>query len=95
MPIDTGKLEEFDPTEVPRVQELLREIDAWKSEDEPSSSSGGGADGNGNGKTLADWEKTSLKPYVEYFRSFVLALMRDERDPKIKREREEGEGLDF
>ncbi|KAI0517834.1 DNA primase small subunit [Xylaria bambusicola] len=85
VPIDTEKLEDFDPTTVPTVQGLLREIDSWKSEDEPASSA--------DGKTPADWEKTSLKPYVEYFRSFVLGLMRDERDPKIKREREEG--VDF
>ncbi|KAI0432421.1 prim-pol domain-containing protein [Xylaria sp. FL1042] len=83
VPIDTSKLDEFDPTAVPTVQELLGEIDNWiKEEDAPS----------GDGKALADWEKTSLKPYVEYFRAFVLALMRDERDPKIKREREE---MDF
>ncbi|KAH9906060.1 prim-pol domain-containing protein [Xylariomycetidae sp. FL2044] len=51
---------------------------------------------NNNNKMTQDWEKTSLKPYIEYFRSFVLALMRDERDPKVKREREEGgEGMEF
>ncbi|KAI0903739.1 DNA primase small subunit [Ustulina deusta] len=85
VPIDTDKLDEFDPTAVPTVQELLGEIDSWTGED-PAG---------GDAKNPADWEKTSLKPYVEYFRSFVLALMRDERDPKVKREREESEGMDF
>ncbi len=45
---------------------------------------------------IAPWEKTSLKPYVEYFRSFVLALMKDEKDVKVKREREEtGNSMEF
>jgi DNA primase small subunit len=85
VPIDTNRLDEFDPTAVPTIQELLAEIDSWKAED----------DAGDKDKALADWEKTSLKPYIEQFRSFVLALMRDERDPKVKREREEGEGMDF
>ncbi|KAI1125235.1 DNA primase small subunit [Nemania abortiva] len=83
VPIDTNKLDEFDPMAVPTVQELRAEIDSWTGEN-----------GDG-GKAPEDWEKTSLKPYIEHFRSFVLALMRDERDPKVKREKEENEGLDF
>ncbi|KAI1080995.1 prim-pol domain-containing protein [Whalleya microplaca] len=86
VPIDTRRLEEFDPLDVPTVQGLAEEIDAWK-------------EGDGNGgeekRGLQDWEKTSLRPYTEYFRSFVLALMKDERDPKVKREREESEAMEF
>jgi DNA primase small subunit len=85
VPIDTDKLDEFDPTAVPTVQELLAEIDSWMPED----------DGEADKKAPADWEKTSLKPYIEQFRSFVLALMRDEREPKVKRERDESEGMEF
>jgi DNA primase small subunit len=49
-----------------------------------------------DGKTIQDWEKTSLKPYVEYFRSFVLGIMKDEKEVKVKREREEnGDGMEF
>ncbi|OTB01973.1 hypothetical protein M426DRAFT_323058 [Hypoxylon sp. CI-4A] len=83
VPIDTKKLDEFDPLGVPTAQGLLEEIDSWKAEDD------------GEGKNLQDWEKTGLKPYVEYFRSFVLALMKDERNPKVKREREESEAMEF
>lgn len=89
VPIDTrpGKLEEFDPTAVPTVQTLLGEIDAWASEN------GASEDGP---KSVPDWEKTSLRPYIEQFRGFVSALLKDERsDGKLKREREEGEGMDF
>ena len=83
VPIDTTSDEtiaEFDPLGVPTVQSLLAEIDAWKGEEEEPSGSAGG---------IADWEKTSLKGYVEYFRSFVVGILRDERDVKVKREREE------
>ncbi|KAI1175282.1 DNA primase small subunit [Nemania sp. FL0916] len=89
VPIDPGNLDGFDPTGVPTVQELREEIDNWKPDEDGEGGEGGG------GKPPADWEKTSLKPYIEFFRSFVLALMRDERDPKIKRERDEDEGMEF
>ncbi|KAH8880334.1 eukaryotic and archaeal DNA primase small subunit [Thozetella sp. PMI_491] len=86
VPIDITSFEDFDPLGVPTVQTLLQEIDAWQ---EP-----GDEDGS---KPILDWEKTSLKPYIEYFRSFVLGILKDERDIKIKREREEGQpsSLDF
>ena len=94
VPIDTRRLDAFDPLAVPTVQGLLAEIDTWaadaaavKNDDDAAAAS--------SAKNMQDWEKTSLKSYVDYFRSFVLALMKDERDPKVKREREEAEGMDF
>jgi DNA primase small subunit len=90
VPIDTKYLDDFNPLEVPTLQGLLAEIDSWNGE-------GAGNDEQVKkepGKNVQDWEKTSLKPYVDYFRAFVLALMKDERDPRIKREREE-EGMEF
>lgn len=87
IPIDTRNLEDFDPLGVPTVQGLMEEIDSWKP---------GGEDGDEEKvKNLQDWEKTSLRPYVEQFRGFVLALMKDERDPKVKRERDESEAMEF
>ncbi|KAK3941307.1 eukaryotic and archaeal DNA primase small subunit [Diplogelasinospora grovesii] len=83
VPIDTRSLEDFDPLGVPTVQSLLQEIDAWKEPEENS------------GKPVQDWEKTSLKPYINYFRAFVLTLMKDERDVKVKRERDDAEALEF
>lgn len=80
VPINTKKCAEFDPLGVPTVAELLEEIDQWKADE----------DAEEGGKPLQDWEKTSLKPYVDYFRTFVSALMRDERDVRVKRERPEG-----
>lgn len=86
VPIDTEHLEEFDPLGVPTVTELLAEIDGWegtntKSDDEQET------------KKLQDYEKTSLKPYVEYFRSHVSSLLRGEKG--VKRERDEGDAMEF
>jgi len=83
VPIDTDALDEFDPLGVPTVQGLLQEIDSWTEEED------------GDAKPLQDWEKTSLRPYVEYFRSFVGALLKDERDVKIKQEKDEADAMEF
>ncbi|KAF2477921.1 prim-pol domain-containing protein [Lindgomyces ingoldianus] len=74
VPIDTRKVEEFDPLSVPTVTQLLSEIDEWEGEGE---------------QKVQDWEKTSLVPYVEFFRTFVGGLLKEERRG-LKREREEG-----
>jgi DNA primase small subunit len=87
VPINTNELEDFDPLGVPTVQGLLQEIDAWKEDEEAETAAAG--------NPLQDWEKTSLKPYVEQFRTFVSRLMKDERDPKIKREPMESESMEF
>lgn len=82
MPIDTKKLEAFDPLAVPTVTELLGEIDKWTGPEEVG------------GRNVQDWEKTTLKPYIDYFRTFVAGIIRDEKESekevKVKREREEG-----
>jgi len=76
VPIDPRHFEDFDPLSVPTVQSLIQEIDAWTEPEVKSE------------KQTLDWEKTSLKPYIEYFRTHVNAMMRDERDVKVKRERD-------
>ncbi|KAL5594323.1 hypothetical protein BROUX41_001265 [Berkeleyomyces rouxiae] len=83
VPVDTSKLNEFQPLAVPTVQELLQQIDDWKEEEGETSTSS---------KPLADWEKTDLKPYIDYFRSFVAGLLKDETRV-VKRERDAGEEL--
>ena len=76
VPIDPQSFESFDPLTVPTIQSLIQEIDEWaEPEVKPE-------------KAIQDWEKTSLKPYIEYFRTHVIAMMRDERDVKVKRERD-------
>lgn len=76
VPINPKNLEDFDPLGVPTVTGLLGEIDEWSAPD-------------GEGKNVQDWEKTSLKPYIEHFRSFVAGLVKDENGIKVKRERDE------
>lgn len=77
VPIDPARADEFDPFGVPTVGQLLREIDDWaaKGKKEPA------AEGE-----IQDWEKTSLKPYVDVFKRFVAGLVRDEATA-TKRER--------
>lgn len=89
VPIDIERLAEFDPLAVPTVHELLRQIDEWKGDGEEGDASQEG------GKGVADWEKTSLKPFVEVFRLFVARLMKDEMGQKVKRERGEDEKMEF
>jgi DNA primase small subunit len=42
---------------------------------------------------VADYEKTRLKPYVDFFKTHVAAICKDEQG--IKREREEGDPMEF
>ncbi|ODQ79756.1 hypothetical protein BABINDRAFT_161456 [Babjeviella inositovora NRRL Y-12698] len=71
---------DFHPTKSPNLAQLLEELEAW--DENPDNAD--------IGKKLADWEKTSMKPYVDLFRKFVAGLLKDEF--KGKRERE---GTDF
>jgi DNA primase small subunit len=85
VPIDTRNVEEFDPLSVPTVLELLGEIEEWDENHKDQKSE--------NEKKVQDWEKTSLRPYVEYFKGFVATLLRDEKT--VKREREDGDSMEF
>ena len=91
VPIDTRRVDDFDPLEVPTVTQLLGEIDEWDRENKGEGEEKGAA----NQQKVPDWEKTSLRPYVEFFRGFVNGLLQEEK-AGIKREREEGaEGMEF
>ena len=73
VPIDTERLTTFDPLGVPTVTELLAEIDVFDvrgTREEPEE------------KRIQDYEKTSLKPYVDYFRNYVTTLLKDEKGTK-------------
>ena len=88
VPIDVRNVEQFDPLGVPTVTDLLSEIDKWETTHSDAEEDAE------NAKKLQDWEKTSLKPYVELFRGFVSNLLKDER--AVKRERDEGgESMEF
>ena len=87
VPIDMRKVEEFDPLGVPTVQELLREIDDWQGEE--------GEDEDGQAQKVQDWQKTSLRPYVEYFRKFVDGLLKDEMAATKRSREESGDAMEF
>jgi DNA primase small subunit len=80
VPIDIRRLEDFDPFAVPTVTQLLQEIDEWDMSNADLSDE--------ERQKVQDWQKTGLKPYVEYFRGYVANLLKEEG--KGKREREEG-----
>ena len=84
VPIDTKRLTDFDPLGVPTVTELLGEIDVFD---------GRPVEDKGEGQKFQDYEKTSLKPYVDYFRVYVGALLKEEKG--VKREREEDDAMEF
>ncbi|PYH40266.1 DNA primase subunit PRI1 [Aspergillus saccharolyticus JOP 1030-1] len=93
VPIDARKAEQFDPLSVPTVTQLLAEIDAWDAE-HPSTNAGPEAvDAEGSvadsdvkgSRRVQDYEKTSLKPYIDYFRSFIAGLLKEERVGKRER----------
>lgn len=108
VPIDIRKVEEFDPLTVPTVTDLLSQIDAWDAEHSSGSRSpaasappqpttdgeGSAADAEAGGKKLQDYEKTELKPYIDYFRTFVANLIKGERVGKRERG-EDGDGMEF
>jgi DNA primase small subunit len=107
VPIDTkdNNAEKFDPFDVPTVTELLSEIDEWDAKNQKLDAEGDSQMSNASEATVGadkekrvqDWEKTRLKPYVEYFRKFVNNLLNDEIK-SVKRERDDGaamEGMEY
>lgn len=89
MPIDVGRLEKFDPMGVPTVTELLAEIDDWNAQ---RGNEGAGGDDE-EARRLQDYEKTGLKPYVDYFKAHVAGILKQEQG--VKREREDGDPMEF
>lgn len=83
VPIDVDKADTFDPFGVPTVTELLGEVDAFIKQEK---------DNVQVDKPVQDYEKTGLKPFVDYFRAFVAKCLKGEEG--IKREREE-DGMEF
>jgi DNA primase small subunit len=92
----------FDPLTVPKVNELLREVDMFgtvKNEGLQPPPENGTPEDAAAGRKVNDWEKTSLKPYVELFDGFVKAMMKSEM-VRVKRERDEDgitgtDGMEF
>lgn len=73
--------------EVPTVQQLLAEIDEWETK--------GKEEKEEDEEKLQDWQKTSLRPFVELFRTHVAAVLKDEGVEKKRGREEAGEGMEF
>ncbi|KAK9478124.1 hypothetical protein V1514DRAFT_332278 [Lipomyces japonicus] len=86
VPINASKPETFNPEAVPTLSELVDEINDWEVNNKRKADSG---------EKISDFDKTSLKPYVEHFHRFVTDLMKDEMKEKRQREQENGETLEF
>ncbi|KAL8953011.1 MAG: hypothetical protein Q9222_001126 [Ikaeria aurantiellina] len=86
VPIDTKRVEKFYPLAVPTVTELLGQIDEWDAETKKSEA-------EDETKRIQDYEKTGLKPYLDFFRNHVGLLLKAEKG--VKREREDGDPMEF
>ncbi|CCJ30592.1 unnamed protein product [Pneumocystis jirovecii] len=93
VPIDHNSLENFDPFKVPTVTQLLHEIDTWDKEREEND---GISETSEKHEHISDYEKTSLKPYIEYFKKFVSLIIKEELINKKRQEESNGSiTLDF
>ncbi|KAF7375957.1 DNA primase [Mycena sanguinolenta] len=66
VPVDPEKIEEFDPEAVPTVNQLIRELDTTAE----------------NAEHHSDWERTSLKPYVDMLDRHNQRIMEEVRRDK-------------
>lgn len=80
VPIDPTTAEVFNPDAVPTVIQLLREIDDWKETIKTEDGS------DGVKLQISDIDKTSLKPYYDYFSRFVKRLLDAEKSIRAKTE---------
>jgi len=80
VPIDPEKVDEFDPEKVPTVGGLLYELNL---SEQPKAEEG--AD-----PLRGDWDRTSLKPYVEMLERHTHNLIRATREERQRRVKTEG-----
>lgn len=98
VPIDMNNIEQFDPLSVPTVMSLISEINNWDKTNMDSTTNAPSNNSPMNShadrqKHPLDYEKTSLKPYIHYFRSFVIELLNSQGS--IKRERPDENPMEF
>lgn len=70
----------FNPMHAPNLRQIQNELEKWESDATEVDSE----------KKISDYEKTSLKPYIDYFSKFVNQLIKDElKELNAKRSAEE------
>lgn len=86
----------FNPMTAPNLNQLQDEIDTWEAKrvNRESSLPAGESDSETvpSQKSIHDYEKSSLKPYVEYFTQYVNNLIKEELKDSAKRSQD---SLDF
>ncbi|KXS12541.1 prim-pol domain-containing protein [Gonapodya prolifera JEL478] len=73
VPIDPADCENFNPLTVPKLYDLVRQIDEFNA-------------ANPDSVGVPDYAKTSLKPHMERFENFVNALSEEQRE-KLRAQR--------
>lgn len=97
---DMDQVDKFDPLTVPKVTELLKEVDSFHSgNDELKAKDDDYVEDGATMRKVNDWEKTRLKPYVEMFEAYVKTIMKSET-VGVKRERDDegftgADGMEF
>lgn len=74
----------FNPTTAPNLAQLQNEIDVWEAKRVNRDSSQLLDDDSAPART-PDYEKTSLRPYIDYFSKFVAGLIKEELHQSTKR----------
>ncbi|KAI0074079.1 prim-pol domain-containing protein [Panus rudis PR-1116 ss-1] len=78
VPVDPTRIEQFNPETVPTVMQLLKELDE-ASQNKMDTDGGEAGEGDAENLKEKDWEKTSLKPYIEMLDKHAAALMDEVR----------------
>lgn len=83
----------FNPTTSPNLAQLQNEIDVWEAKrvNRDSSQPLDESDSEQHVPRVADYEKTSLKPYVEYFASFVGGIVKE----NLKEAKRSADSMEF
>ena len=92
VPVDPANIETFDPEKVPTVFQLLKELDSSAAENTENGDHRAGTCFDHNSLVIPltsmyalDWERTSLKPYVDMLDKHAMALMEEVRRGKRER----------
>lgn len=80
----------FNPMTAPNLSQLQNEIDTWEAKRVDRGSSQP-LDESDSPARMADFEKTSLKPYIDYFANFVSGLIKEE----LRSTKRGADSLDF